>query len=202
MSVTGDFAELAALNKQLADLTLKHKLLTAASAEGLTQVQMGFRDQRDPFGKAWAPLKYRKGTKGKRAQILRLTGRMGNSFTSTPTENGFQVGSNTEYTKYHQEGTGGRKQAETRSMVRPVVGDAIQAGKLGSVKGRFISRKKARTLKYVAVMSMTATYAQGSGAIPIRMMVPPSGPDLPPIWHRAIEAACNQAFVKHFAGAR
>jgi phage gpG-like protein len=196
MGVVGDFAALAALRSQFtaAGVTkLRARMNRAAAGEALSLVQRGFREGVDPEGKPWAPLKSRKG------KILRDTGRLANSFTSQPTEHGFRVGTSVSYAVYHQEGTQGRKKSETRSMVRAYAADAIQAGKLGTKRGRFISRKQAKKLKYVAVHSMTATWSEGSGKIPQRAMVPVSSPNLSERWQKAIDKACDTALRNHFA---
>lgn len=112
MAVRGDFGELARLRQQLkggASGDLKTRLLKAAAAEARTQVQLGFREQVDPNGTAWAPLMHREG------MILRKTGRMANSFTSTPTGTGFTVGTNVKYAEFHQNGTRSRKPKSGRA---------------------------------------------------------------------------------------
>lgn len=103
MAVRGDFAELAKLRAKLKDASsgggggaLKARLLQAASAEALTQVKLGFRNEQDPSGTPWLPLKYRRG------KIMRKTGRMANAFTSRPTDSGFVVGNNVFYTRFQQ----------------------------------------------------------------------------------------------------
>lgn len=110
--VRGDFAELARLRQQLkagATGELKTRLLKAAAAEARTQVQLGFREQVDPSGTAWAPLLHREG------MILRKTARMANSFTATPTGTGFSVGTNVKYAEFHQNGSRGRRSKSGRA---------------------------------------------------------------------------------------
>jgi phage gpG-like protein len=117
VSVTGTgTVELEELSKQLKDLQLKQRMLSAAAAEARTQVMLGFQAERDPDGIPWKPLQRRKG------KILRDTARMSNSFTARPTTTGFMVGNNVEYTKYHQKGTKtqtGDVRIPVRRMVPP-----------------------------------------------------------------------------------
>lgn len=114
MGVRGDFEELRRLREKLKagstsnNSELKQRLLKSAAAEARTQVAIGFRDQVDPTGAPWKPLKKRQG------KILRKTGRLANSFTSRPTETGIVVGTNTKYAVFHQDGT---KHMDARRMV-------------------------------------------------------------------------------------
>lgn len=65
-------------------------------AEAVTQVKLGFRQSRDPYGNAWAPLKHRDG------RPLRDTGRLNNSFTAKAENGRLRVGTNVEYAPTHQ----------------------------------------------------------------------------------------------------
>lgn len=67
--------------------------------EARTQVANGFRSERDPYGKPWAPLKRRKG------KILRDTGRMAASVAVAQVSAGFQLEITADYAPHHQYGT-------------------------------------------------------------------------------------------------
>jgi phage gpG-like protein len=97
--IKGDFAllqrkvtELAAVSTGFFEQVKKN-----AAAEALTQVQLGFRGARDPYGVPWKPNLHGGAT-------LRQSGRLANSFTSAPTARGFEVGTNVLYAKAHQFG--------------------------------------------------------------------------------------------------
>jgi phage gpG-like protein len=190
VSVRAVSGNLSALHKLLDGEALKARMLSNAAAQALTLVMLGFRDQKDPTDTPWKPLQSRDG------MILVRTARMRNSFTSRATARGFIVGSNVEYTQYHQYGTNGRRQSQTRHMVMPYASDFLMAGKLGTKRGRFISRKQAKTLsasKYgsIGVHVFSVTFAEGSGKIPERPMVPVNG-QLTAKWQLAIEWSCGE----------
>lgn len=69
------------------------------AAEAITQVALGFRNERDPYGDGWMPLKRRRG------RILSKTGRLRRSFTAHVTSDGFKIGSSAHYSAFHQYGT-------------------------------------------------------------------------------------------------
>lgn len=99
-AITGDFGKLRALIAKVENADqAKRTVLDAIAAEALTQVQLGFRESRDPDGSTWAPLKSRIG------QPLRKTGRLNRSFTSRVMGQTVRVGTNVGYSRYHQHGT-------------------------------------------------------------------------------------------------
>ena len=184
---------------------LKQRMLAAAAAEAKRLVQMGFRTETDPDGVHWAPLK------GRRGMILRDTGRMANSFTSVPTADGFRVGSNVEYVKFHQEGTKGLSQDFTRrqnfsedlkftrnkgkgkkegfarkSTGVPQKRNVWRHGKLVEIT---VAPKRVLTETGVAGV-YTLRFKKGGGKIPVRMMVPPNG-ELTAKWKENIDRVCN-----------
>lgn len=61
MALTGDFARLAAFRQQLAQIAragaLRTRLFPALATEVHKQVIAGFAQQRDPYGRTWAPRK-------------------------------------------------------------------------------------------------------------------------------------------------
>lgn len=104
VSMTGDFEKLRAFVKRASDVGRAQYLIAkAVRDEALTQVQLGFRAERDPNGQPWAPLKYRTG------RILSLTARLRRSFNARVTGSGsgvrVSVGTNVKYAKFHQYGT-------------------------------------------------------------------------------------------------
>ena len=200
MTVRATSNDLSALRRLCQGEALKARMLRAASGEGLRLNQLGFRDGTDPTGDPWAPLKSRVGV------ILVKTARMRNSFTSRPTPTGFVIGSNDEKVKWHQDGTNGRKNAQTQHRAMPYAGDFISAGKLGTKRGRFISRAQARKLGQhtgggaIGVKSFSMTFGVGSGAIPARPMVPTGG-ELTAKWQIAIDSTCDGVMQKAVAEA-
>lgn len=98
----GDFAKLARLQSQVKNLVsddLKLRLANVVGAAALTELQLGFRESRNPYGQAWAPLQLRKGGKP-----LLDTGRMRSSFSYQPSRSGFRIGTNFIGAKVHQYG--------------------------------------------------------------------------------------------------
>ena len=179
MGIRGDFNELNELHRRVRDAGrggLKERLLKAAAAEARTQIALEFRGGVDPDGRPWAPLKYRRG------QILRKTGRLANSFTSSVTANGFRVGTNVEYAPFHQHGTKGH-QAHTR--FQPIGG-----------KGRFASRKSRGAGKRKVTKLRQLNFQAGGGAIPARQMVPEG--KLTQRWSTAIDRAMASAAKNFF----
>jgi len=102
MAVKGDYGKLDSLITRLgaADLAEFHvrlHKLCAMKAESL--VKKEFRASTDPYGKAWAKLKYRQG------KPLQNTGIMASSVHTGPNADGFYIEIDTSYAVYHQSGT-------------------------------------------------------------------------------------------------
>lgn len=98
----GDFAKLARLQskvKSLASNDTRLQLANVVGAAALTELQLGFRESRDPYGKAWARLLLRAGGKP-----LQDTGRLRSSFSYQPRPNGFTIGTNFIGANVHQYG--------------------------------------------------------------------------------------------------
>jgi phage virion morphogenesis protein len=148
----GDFEKLARMIGKFAGLAtgqFSAGLRKQISEEGITQVKLGFRGERDPYGRKWKPIKYRQG------KILRDTGRLANSFTRGVTSEGFFLGTNVDYAAIHQYGG----VVETKSRIN-----------VHAKGGRFISRAKAGKRKRGAVkVSMSHAH---SWKMPRRQMVP------------------------------
>jgi len=99
--VKGEFEKIDKMKAAFARLGSSYGMYQIAKSMGeeiLTQIKLGFREQRDPYGKAWAPLRSRNG------QILRKTGRLQNSFTYGVVGNTVVVGTNAKYASTHQFG--------------------------------------------------------------------------------------------------
>lgn len=102
MGVRGDFGKLKSLAVKIgrvASSDVMPRLAKVMGAEALTQVQLGFRAGRDPYGEPWAPLKLRQGGKP-----LLDTGRLRNSFSVQTESSGFRIGTNFIGAAVHQYG--------------------------------------------------------------------------------------------------
>jgi phage gpG-like protein len=83
-----------------------------------------FREERDPYGKAWRPLSYRRG------RILRKTSRMFNSTAYSASPRRVRVSITAWYSIIHQEG------ARVRRPKNPARGRATQQQRVGEIPKR------------------------------------------------------------------
>ena len=120
--VRGAFAQLDAFHRQLAQLaadSFATELNRQLAAEAMTQLQLGFRASRDPYGTAWPALQRRQGNP------LLDTGRLRNSFARGGlSARGFAVGTNVVYAATHQFGRGikpGKRGKGGRIPARPMM---------------------------------------------------------------------------------
>jgi phage gpG-like protein len=99
MPVTGDFAELAKLQRQLRRLGTEgmRRVSKQVSLEAQSLVTEGFASGVSPSGSAWAPV--RRG-----GQPLRDTGRLLASLIPKDTGKGFVLSTNVAYAAVHQYG--------------------------------------------------------------------------------------------------
>ena len=111
--VTGDFAGLAALQKQRAAVAAKGRrvAIKAMAAEATDLVAEGFRVSVSPSGARWRPLaqaRARNRRKGDRGKPLVDTGRLRASVTTRPRvgEDGFAITADPIYAATHQYGRG------------------------------------------------------------------------------------------------
>lgn len=111
--VTGDFAALAALQKELAAVASQGRRLAvkAMAAEATDLVADGFRVSSAPDGSPWRPLaraRVRNRRKGDRGKPLVDTGRLRASVTTRPrvTAEGFTITADPIYAATHQYGRG------------------------------------------------------------------------------------------------
>ncbi len=130
--VQGSFAKLDELHRQLAKLaadSFATDLNRQLAAESMTQLQLGFRASRDPYGTAWAALQRRQGSP------LLDTGRLRNSFArGALSPKGFAVGTNVVYAATHQFGRDikpGKRGKGGRIPARPMMPSAT--GGLGPI---------------------------------------------------------------------
>ena len=225
----GDFSKLAKLQSQITQLANKAtrtSLAKAMAAEALQLVQRGFREGVDPHGQRWAPLQHRNG------KPLLDTGRLRSSFSAKPTSDGFEVGSNVTYAKFHQYGTGGRKKGSTSRRFVDKRGRFMSAAKAAKLQARANSaarllgqisgldggsfdiggrraRGQGRTETERAFLKTNRrlmrqasgpgfrfiTHAEGSGALPARLMVPENG-RLGSVWTQALDTVARNVFRK------
>ena len=158
MSVDGDWGKLDGLLRELAALGSPATMVRAAfgvQAALVTEVRLGFRAQKSPYGKPWDPLKKRRGRNADNGKILRDTGRLANSITGGYSGSEVRVGTNVEYAPYHQFGTNGHR-ASGRSQ-------AVDA------RGKFTNKTKG---KRKAVSARDLVFKAGNGAIPPREFLP------------------------------
>lgn len=188
--------DLGGLTKRIGEL--RKSLSQVADVVALEVVELisdGFANERDPYGRPWKAKYHDDGR-----AILVHSGRMKTGWhgrIKKPRRNTRVISPNVDYAKYHQFGTQGRTSIGVLHRSQPYVNDFIQAGKVGSKRGRFMSRQQAKSLgrkgSAIAVRSFTIHFATGSGKIPARMMIPADG-DIPPRWQEAIDKAFAEAF--------
>lgn len=157
-------SELRAQVRNAAGVFSGETLAKLIAAEALTQTRLGFREARDPYGRPWAPLKFRQGTP------LRDTGRMANAFTTIVSGPVVTIGVNVQakngksIVAVHQYG----------ATILPVNAKAL----------RFRGAERARGKK--------TTYGSWIFAkkvtIPARPMIPDTARGLPTSWERAFDA--------------
>jgi phage virion morphogenesis protein len=87
----------------------KRELSKALAAESQRLVLDGFKKQKDPYGKPWAPLsaatRKRKGS----SKALIDTGNLRGSIVAVPLDSGFRVETTVDYAAVHQYGSRGRR---------------------------------------------------------------------------------------------
>lgn len=145
------------------------------AAEALTQVQLGFRESRDPYGKPWAPLTSRPG------KPLLNTARMRNSFSYDLMPNAIRIGTTYPFASVHQRGMViTPRQAKVLRFHLPGAGQArVRADRRGA---QVVFAKKV--------------------VIPQRLMVPTRERGPGPIWRPALEAAAKRAVAKFLGKAK
>lgn len=105
-----DAAVLAALRSLTTGVQRLRPTLAAIGGALVTQVDLGFREQTDPWGAPWPALsattqaRRRSGRGSGANQILRDTGRLANSFSYRADDRAVQVGTSVVYAGTHQFG--------------------------------------------------------------------------------------------------
>lgn len=103
--VTGDFAKLGELMKQLAALPeVRREVMTVLAEDARTRVDEGFAASRSPEGASWRPLE-RARRRGPGRPLLD-TGRLRASITYHVTPEGFVLQTSVIYAATHQYGRG------------------------------------------------------------------------------------------------
>lgn len=97
----GGLAKLGSWEKALKELPEEMRAMPRLMAEEAVDLtRQTFEDEKDPYGKPWAPLKLRSG------RILAKTGGLKNSIHARQVGKGFTIGFGKAYGAYHQSGTG------------------------------------------------------------------------------------------------
>jgi phage gpG-like protein len=117
MAASLDLSGIAELRRRFENIDrteFRTELSQVLSATALAEVSNGFRLSRDPYGRPWRPLAWRKG------QPLLKTGRMRASTNSGRIgPDGFSIRIGANYAIYHQDGSGVRRpRAGQRSRAR------------------------------------------------------------------------------------
>lgn len=187
--MSGDYAALAGLQGKIAQLangTAQAQLVKVIAAEAITQAQLSFRESRDPYGTAWAPLKHREG------KPLLLTGRLRSSIAvqmSGPTA--FRIGTNVHYALFHQQGVDKVFTRKARSQVAIRRTSGKGAGRFEKLRGRKSIPRRAEVIHF-AERSMHLV-------IPRRAFFP-DAERLGPIWSKAFVDAGNAALLRILGG--
>lgn len=150
-------AALARLREQVGNLT---PAMRAIGQTLVTDADLGFRAQSDPWGAPWEPLAAStlKRRRGKRAQILRDTGRLANSFSYRADARSVEVGTNVAYAAIHQFGGTTQRAASQRTLY-------FRQAKDGKVGNRFVKKRRSNFAQDVNIGAHAVT-------IPARPMLP------------------------------
>jgi len=140
MAVAGDFSALAELRARataLASASARARLAQVLAVAALRELNNGFRASRDPYGRAWKPLRRRAG------KPLLDTGRMrASAHVYRVGADGFAIRVSAEYSGYHQDGT---RHVPQRMMVpTPDRGLGLWGDPLRKVAAEFVEREARR----------------------------------------------------------
>lgn len=180
-----NLGELRARLQGVRGAVFRARLAQNLAEEARHQVDEEFREERDPYGVPWEPIKYRQG------KILQDTGRMAAS-TATRQVNadGFQIVIGATYAAYHQFGAFVPPHSRIRptEMLRnPRTGRLVKKNtRLKSVRRSVIARR---------------TFAKGI-VIPRRQMLPSSDRGgLGLIWSKAFAKVTKKMLADQIEGA-
>ncbi len=190
VGVKGDFGELKKLISNLRYIASnpgKTALNSVVAEQALKAVDRGFREQKDPYGNAWAPLKFRTGL------ILQDKGALRGSFSSTAHADGFDISNSQPYA-----GTQNYGLVRLGRVVFPIPDE--QAGKSFVSKGMGINRRSGgRALQRKAEGKRKWVVAPNGVTIPPRVMVPEGM--LPDEWAKAFAKGIDSFMESVFSGA-
>lgn len=121
MPVEGAFAELRRLierTREVATGDLMDTISKNLSEEAIDLIKQGFRDQKDPYGKPWAPKKKSDG----RAILTGATGFLKGGWHRTKLgRRGFTVAASVIYAAWHQDGTKNKDGVSIRMVSRKLI---------------------------------------------------------------------------------
>lgn len=202
MAIKGDFDALRELGnklRQVSSPSTMEDLSRKLAEEAMRQLDAGFREQRDPYGRPWAQ-------QMRTGQTLRDTGRLRNSFTYDATGSGFRLGTNARQVRIHQYGgviraknlrmrttrrPDGSSVTTAHFSLRPMLRFQIEVGRRAFTKtGKRIKnpgQRRNAILQWVMVPQVT---------IPKRQMVPEGDAGL---WGPALAEEAG-AFIKDYFG--
>lgn len=174
MSLTGLSKRLEAVKSP----SFRLRLARVLAEEARTQASDGFQQERDPYGRHWAPLKRRRG------MILQDTGRMAAAVATTANAYGFRLDIPVKYAAPHQYGA--RAHARRGGAIPQTRG------------GRFMSKRKAGAARGRAQrVAIFGGFIHGG--IPQRQMIPmTSTGGLGPIWTAAFNRVATKLLDEHF----
>lgn len=141
------------------------------AAEAITQVQLGFRESRDPYGKPWAPLTSRPG------KPLLNTARLRNSFTYDLMPNAIRIGTNFPFASVHQRGM----------VITPREAKRLRFFLPGAGQARVRADRRGANVVFAKKV-----------VIPQRLMVPTRERGPGPIWRPALDKAWRRGLAKFF----
>jgi hypothetical protein len=179
-SLTGDIAALDRFGAKVADVfgaRVLTQLSKALGKENVVQIRDGFREERDPYGNAWAPKVFADGNK-----ILRKSGKLYDSwYVSQADASGWRVESKEKYAKF-QFGTGiygsGHKIRPKTARALRIPGASVQG-----IGGRFKSG---------------AAYFRSVNGARARLMIP-QGNLRSQIWDRAFVVCAKKFYAEKMA---
>ena len=168
-------AQLRARLEGLRGIQFRARLAQNLAEAARTEVANEFRDERDPYGVPWEPLKHRQG------KILRDTGRMAASVaTAQVGADGFKIVIGANYAKYHQEGT------------KPF--QVKERGARQNARGRFVGAR-ARSATLLRIRAHT------NPGIPRRQMLPSADRGgLGPIWRASLDKVARKLIDDQLRG--
>lgn len=168
MATTGDPGAIQRRLKYFSGPAFLDDASDAIAASGLKEIQDGFNEQRDPYGKSWKPIR-------RRGKILQKTGRLYRSATGRRRPGGgAELGLTASYAGFQNDGTDPHAR---KARYQPV-----------NKRGRFVSRLKAGTYRRKA----NVRYLPGgtNPGIAARPMIPDDR-GLPPKWEKAFDKSID-----------